>query len=48
MAKIVIRIDVNNLMMRSRYYLTMELGLVQKKGGGLSKMRADNLPFLAR
>lgn len=28
--------------MRSRYYLTMELGLVQ---GGLSKMRADNLPF---
>ena len=29
-------------MTRSRYYLTMELGLVQ---GGLSKMRADNLPF---
>lgn len=29
----VIRIDVNNLMMRSRYYLTMELDLVQ--GGGV-------------
>lgn len=29
MAKIVIRVDLNNLMMRSRYYLTMELGLVQ-------------------